>query len=104
MGMGLGFLLELDFSDRPELDAARFRDFHFRHTQLQKGARKQAEVVETEIHRVLLRERIVLGAEYLAATDARDQAAFTGMALMQGIAYAAGLSWHGAVGDQGPGC
>jgi len=43
-------------------------------------------VIDTETHRVLLLGHVVIGAEYLADW-AREQAAFSGMALMQTIAF-----------------
>ena len=43
-------------------------------------------VVDTEVRRLLLADEVILGAEY-AAEWARDQAAFSGMALMQTVAF-----------------
>ena len=43
-------------------------------------------VVDTEVRRLLLADDVILGAEY-AAEWARDQAAFSGMALMQTVAF-----------------
>ena len=43
-------------------------------------------VVDTEVRRLLLADEVILGAEYVAEW-ARDQAAFSGMALMQTVAF-----------------
>ena len=43
-------------------------------------------VVDTEVRRLLLADDTILGAEY-AEEWARDQAAFSGMALMQTVAF-----------------
>lgn len=50
------------------------------------GESGRVAVAESETHRVLLRDGVVLGAEYIAEW-ARPQAAFTGMALMQVVAF-----------------
>lgn len=50
------------------------------------GSGQPVIVLQTQTHRVMLLGSVVIGAEYLADW-ARDQAAFSGMALMQTLAF-----------------